>query len=331
MKWGMKVFVISDSRTGYVYTFEPYYGAATTAILPFPEHQFTMRIVMLLAERVRNQCGFECGFHIYTDRLYTSLALAQELAKIRIHLTGTVLGNRQGNPSSFQKKNMKSNKMQLHEVRAFRHKDNVLVLAWRDQRDVTMLSTVHNPSVVEIVRNKKGSTEKEKVLKPTVIMDYNERMGGVDAADHYISSYLFVRKSKKWWRKMFFWLLEVSVVNSFLLYNMYQQNIGNKCCESKKFREMLLLQLVGDFRNPSGKRRGRPSTSDKEGRLNQKPHFIASFPGVNQKKDCAVCSNRKVPGQRRETHFFCETCERKPGLHPGECFKRYHTLKDYKP
>lgn len=162
-------------------------------------------------------------------------------------------------------------------------------------------------------------------------MDYNERMGGVDAADHYISSYMFVRKSKKWWRKMFFWLLEGSVVNSFLLYNMYQQNIGNKCCESKKFREMLFLQLVGDFRNPSGKRRGRPSTSDKEERLNQKPHFIASFPGVNQKKDCAVCSNRKVPGQRRETHFFCETCERKPGLHPGECFKRYHTLKDYKP
>ena len=28
--------------------------------------------------------------------------------------------------------------------------------------------------------------------------------------------------------------------------------------------------------------------------------------------------------------FFCETCERKLELHPGNCFKIYHTLKNYK-
>ena len=32
----------------------------------------------------------------------------------------------------------------------------------------------------------------------------------------------------------------------------------------------------------------------------------------------------------KETQVFCETCERKPGLHPGNCFKIYPTLKDYK-
>jgi hypothetical protein len=31
-----------------------------------------------------------------------------------------------------------------------------------------------------------------------------------------------------------------------------------------------------------------------------------------------------------ETIFYCETCKRKPGLHPGNCFKKYHTQQNYK-
>lgn len=62
-------------------------------------------------------------------------------------------------------------------------------------------------------------------------------------------------------------------------------------------------------------------------RLNGKPHYMAKRGG---KKDCAVCSNRKIPGGRRETKWVCETCTRKPGLHPGECFKKYHSELKYK-
>jgi hypothetical protein len=64
-------------------------------------------------------------------------------------------------------------------------------------------------------------------------------------------------------------------------------------------------------------------------RLNRKPHFIYSNEKSNS-KDCAVCSNRRIKGGRRETVFYCNTCTRKPGLLPGECFKKYHSLKKYK-
>ncbi|XP_077545885.1 uncharacterized protein LOC144158704 isoform X4 [Haemaphysalis longicornis] len=64
-------------------------------------------------------------------------------------------------------------------------------------------------------------------------------------------------------------------------------------------------------------------------RLNGRSHFIYKLPGGSS-KDCAVCSNRKTKGGRRETVFFCKTCSNNPGLHPGECFKRFHTELKYR-
>ena len=67
---------------------------------------------------------------------------------------------------------------------------------------------------------KEGENNVEHFRKPVVICDYNKHVGGVDVSDQYISSYSFIRKSKKWWHKMFFWSLELAAVNSFILYNL---------------------------------------------------------------------------------------------------------------
>ena len=191
-----------------------------------------------------------------------------------------------------------------------------------------MLSTWHNNSIQQLKRKAKNNVE-QQIEKPTVICDYNRHMGGVDVSDQYVSSYSFIRKSKKWWRKMFFWLLEVAVVNSFILYNLNIERNQKSKLSHKKYRLQLIKSLVGDVRNRERRKRGRPSISDEEERLNGKPHFIYANEKSNS-KDCAVCSNRKVKGGRRETVYYCKTCTRKPGLHPGECFEKYHTLKTYK-
>jgi len=107
----------------------------------------------------------------------------------------------------------------------------------------------------------------------------------------------------------------VAVVNSFILYNLSAVANQKPKFSHKKYRLELMKALVGDVR--------------KEERLNNNPHFIYANEKSNS-KDCAVCSNRKVKGRRRETVFYCKTCSRKPGLHPEECFEKYHTLKKYK-
>ena len=51
-----------------------------------------------------------------------------------------------------------------------------------------------------------------------MIHDYNQHMMGVDRLDQMMAYYNFERKSVKWWRKVFFWVLEAMVTNSYVLY-----------------------------------------------------------------------------------------------------------------
>ena len=54
--------------------------------------------------------------------------------------------------------------------------------------------------------------------KPVVVEDYNQHMSGVDKLDQMMAYYSFLHKSVKWWRKVFFWVLEAAVVNSYIVY-----------------------------------------------------------------------------------------------------------------
>ena len=153
-------------------------------------------------------------------------------------------------------------------------------------------------------------------------------MGGVDVADQYTSSYCFIRKTLKWWRKLFFWGLEVSVINSYVLYKDWSVRNGKVAMSHKKYRQTLLMSLIGDFREPETSRRTEVA-ADTEQRLERTPYFIYLQP-AGKHKDCAVCSNRKIKGGRKETCNFYKKCETKPSRHPGICFEKYHTKIDYK-
>ena len=69
----------------------------------------------------------------------------------------------------------------------------------------------HTHKYIDVYRS--GQTK----LKPVVINDYNQHMLGVDKLDQFASYYSFLHKSVKWWRKIFFWMLEVAVINSYHL------------------------------------------------------------------------------------------------------------------
>lgn len=319
-KWGLRVYVLADSETGYISVFEPYYGKETTDSLIRQDLPFTSRIVIHLCQELQTKTK-ATGYHLFTDRFYTGFFLAQELLKMQIHCTGTVMRNRQGLPVEIKKL-----KMARHETKAFT-KDNVMVLAWQDKRQVLMLTTFFDASTRNIRRKNKSSTA--VIQKPLSVIEYTNNMGAVDRADHLCTSYNFERKSVKWWRKMFFYLLEVALVNSYILFHIAQEKNNEKPQLSHlQYRKKVIEQLVGSVRSQR-KKRGRRSNQDFAERLNNKTHFLGQV-ARGSSKDCAVCSNRKVPGERRKTVYFCKTCSGHPGLHPTDCFERYHSLINYK-
>ena len=87
---------------------------------------------------------------------------------------------------------------------------------WHDRRDVTFLSTIHSWSVVDVQKRPKGITETEHIPCPTAIVEYNYCMNGVDIADQHLSYYsLTKRKTTKWWKKLFWRLIDMCILNSY--------------------------------------------------------------------------------------------------------------------
>lgn len=78
-----------------------------------------------------------------------------------------------------------------------------MILAWKDKRVVSMMSNWCDADMTTVKRFQRGGVE-IAVKKPNVILKYIGFMGGVDRADQYTSTYCFMRKSLKWWRKLFF-------------------------------------------------------------------------------------------------------------------------------
>ena len=56
------------------------------------------------------------------------------------------------------------------------------------------------------------------ITKPMCVIEYNKGMKGVDLADQLASSHRSVRKSIKWYKKLFFYMLDVCLVNSYIVH-----------------------------------------------------------------------------------------------------------------
>jgi hypothetical protein len=86
-------------------------------------------------------------------------------------------------------------------------------------------------------------------------------MNGVDHADQLRSTYNTARKSLKWWKYLFFFLLDVSIVNAYLLmresenHKLSTKNNKEKPRTQIEFRMNLAHQLLGGF---TGKRKRTP-------------------------------------------------------------------------
>ncbi len=85
-KWGIKFFVLSDSKSGYTYAFDVYLGKRG----PKPSWMGIGYdvVVGLMADFT------EQGYRVYTDNFYTSIPLLCELKNRGILGCGVAAGNR---------------------------------------------------------------------------------------------------------------------------------------------------------------------------------------------------------------------------------------------
>ena len=96
-----------------------------------------------------------------------------------------------------------------------------------DNWSVLLLSFVFEGmnDILSVQRREKGSKTKSSVPCPKFVKLYNSSMSRVDVMDQRIATYRLDRKSSvRFYHRIFFELMDILCVNSYLIYNMKHPN-----------------------------------------------------------------------------------------------------------
>ncbi|KAJ8353409.1 hypothetical protein SKAU_G00209760 [Synaphobranchus kaupii] len=168
----------------------------------------------------------------------------------------------------------------------------------------------------------------EPKVKPACVLDYNKKMGAVDRVDMITSFVDCARKSTKWYKKLFFHLLNTAVLNAYTVH----RKLSEERMPYKDFRLKLVKELIQEHPLPRRSTGGRPCVNTPL-RLTGR-HFPSFVPpteaqGQSTRRHCRVClytAQRKR--ERKLTRYMCSSCD--TALCPAPCFEEFHTLKNYK-
>ena len=202
------------------------------------------------------------------------------------------------------------------------HNDNLIAAKYHDRKIVYLLSTVETAIMTKTKKEKRfADGTREAVKKPSVVLEYDKFLGGVDRADQMLNYAPFPCKTVKWWKRLFFHIVIISVMNSFIMY-----------LEEMPSRQRSL--------------RGRPNAQDQPiTRLVGKHYMEKIFVEGGKKKtptrSCVCCSavgkwkrrdqerprNVKKFRYGRESSYQCKLCECALCVVP--CFELYHSKTDF--
>ncbi len=75
-------------------------------------------------------------------------------------------------------------------------------------------------------------------------------MGVVDKSDQLLRYHSSSRRAKRYWKTLFYHMLDVAVTNAFIIYNWFAMEKGNNGVSENTFRDTLILQLIGKYPDP---------------------------------------------------------------------------------
>ncbi|KAL2098758.1 hypothetical protein ACEWY4_005238 [Coilia grayii] len=311
-RFGIKFFILCDVLTGYVQDLVIYTGS-TTDIVNIDGLGVSGSVVVNMLKPY-----LEKGHALFTDNWYSSPTLFLYLMKHRTGACGTVRAKRKGMPE-FRKK-MKKDEVEMKCA------GPLLAVKWHDKRDVHVLSTISSASMAD--SGKVDFNTGEHKMKPSCVLDYNKNMGAVDRFDMRNSFVECTRKTMKWYKKIFFHLVDCAIHNAYIVH----QQVTGQVIRPQAFRENLVRQLLEHHHTPRNAPTGGRPSLDTPLRIKAR-HFPSEVPqtaaqGNSTRRHCRVClhSSRR-PRQRKLTRFFCAPCD--TALCAVPCFEEFHTLKNY--
>ncbi|XP_057182270.1 piggyBac transposable element-derived protein 4-like [Triplophysa rosa] len=305
-KWGYKLFVLADSLSGYTWDFFVYEGKSDTKQGKGVGYDTVMRLV--------NEKSLGTGYKLFVDNFYTTPMLFRDLLSKKILACGTVRANRIGRSTTAAPRG---------NIRWFRD-DNLLLVEWKDRRNVLLCSTFHKAfngdKVKRKVKGGDGVWTEEEFTVPPAVLDYNKHMGGVDLSDALIGYYKVLHKTRKWYRTFFYHFVDIAVVNAFILHQHVARSKNQKPMTQKEFREALVSELAGICPvSAPGPNYTNPKHSPNNSHM---PKYVSSDSTAGRRR-CKLC--------HLKTPLKCVTCDVSLCfVTKRQCFIEWHKSGNYK-
>jgi len=163
---------------------------------------------------------------------------------------------------------------------------------------------------------------------PVAVAQYTSRMGGVDRFDQRRELYSVSRRSRRWWLRIFYFMLDAALVNAHILYNSVHP--GNPMTQLT-FRSRVFRGLVANYSS----RKRRPSIEvnfcqSRRHKAGQKPRGVPDeirlqrvgvhFPKqVAKFSRCRICSTKT---HCKRSRVQCAVCCVPLCIDP--CFEKFH-------
>ena len=176
---------------------------------------------------------------------------------------------------------------------------------WQDKRVVRVLSTNTKPTSTGTVKRKLNDGTHIHVPCPAAVMTYNTYMRGVDRGDQLTGYYKSRSKGRKFYKYIFWFLLDVAITNSYTLSVYRLPESRSRVKTIKQFRVDLAQQLIGDYNN-----RKRPGSAIQTA---PRPLPLSHFPiriaeeGKYKRGRCHRCL---LSEKRSDTTWRCSECNK---------------------
>lgn len=341
---GVKTYELCDSSTGYLWKFYVYAGkdenkAVTTVIADDtnaddlegrPKKRemtdqtsdrptnATSKIVYDLVEPLLHR-----GHTLIMDNFCNSPLLARYLKRQKTDCYGTLRLNREFVPDSL--KTVTKTDIRQGEV-VCSYTSDLSICVWRDANLVSLISTYHYLQI--------GTRQKYNRLtfKPSVVLDYNKSMGGVDRKDKYLSAQPLERlKNQIWYKKLFLRFFNTAIFNSFIIYRSCNPKISHRQFRTTLAEDLLKIHSLIDLTTEPRLLtvRTETTTSTRQIQPTSASSSSSSRPTVQHRHfpvrngfrhgRCWLCAQRKVTAR---TIWKCLECS--VNLCIEGCFMEYH-------
>ena len=186
---------------------------------------------------------------VVTDRFYTSIPMVQQLRTMGFNFCGTIQKSRLGwckDVEYASKKRPKCVPRGIFKMASAKSNPGMIALGWMDNRPVYFLSSQVSTKMTTIQRREKTG-EITTVPCPSLVVDYQKYMGGVDRHDQLrLQSYSLqlITRFTKYYKSLFLGLVDMAVVNCYIIHNMWREKNGKTPKDHHNFLVDLQAALV---------------------------------------------------------------------------------------